>query len=285
MRNLSNINWYCVASDWCLCFQDGGRNNKCIASDFFCWLWLTCVLVALLCYAPGGNARNCRQTTSSIDGRSHVRHVFSRYPREPNIIKHDVFDAKNTKKNGISYHGTDRNIDVFWFYQWKRDIPSISFHNFDILLKSWKVFDEIFLFHWWNQNTSMFLSVSSCKLHFFDVSAPCEGSCFTLWTFCQHNEPKRLKDPIGTIQWTNMITLVSVIHHATDVFGCIFIAPFFYADFCSFSSRLMLLTTKNKLHKHEHTEKRDLIRVLCSVFFLQLLSTVVSINSIYLFWS
>ena len=35
--------------------------------------------------------------------------------------------------------------------------------------KSWNNIDEMFPFHWWNQNTSMFLSVSSFKWHFFGV--------------------------------------------------------------------------------------------------------------------
>ena len=45
------------------------------------------------------------------------------------------------------------------------------------LLNSSLIFDEIFPFHWWNQNTPIFVSVSSLKWHFLNVLAP-----WVLWS-------------------------------------------------------------------------------------------------------
>ena len=93
-------------------------------------------------------------------------------PREPKHHQTWCFLCEKHQKNGISYDGTDKNIDVFWFHQWKGNISSISLHDFDFLLKSWMILMKFSLFIDEIQKTSMFLSVSSFKFHFFHVSAP-----------------------------------------------------------------------------------------------------------------
>ena len=67
-------------------------------------------------------------------------------PREPKHHQTWCFLCEKHQKNGISYDGTDKNIDVFWFHQWKGNISSISLHDFDFLLNSWMILMKFSLF-------------------------------------------------------------------------------------------------------------------------------------------
>ena len=83
---------------------------------------------------------------SRIKSMPAVKRSLTDVPREPKHHQTWCFLCEKHQKNGISYDGTDKNIDVFWFHQWKGNISSISLHDFDFLLNSWMILMKFSLF-------------------------------------------------------------------------------------------------------------------------------------------
>ena len=108
------------------------------------------------------------------------------FPREPKHHQTWCFLCEKRQKNDISYDGTDKKHWCILISSMQRERFINITTWFWFFTKCMDDFDEIFPLHWWNQNTSLFLSVPSFKFHFFDISAPWVVFPRVIWSECRY---------------------------------------------------------------------------------------------------